>query len=458
ADGHLTSTAMSGGIIMCPSDIGAAARYMRELCRVNGSVAWTDDGVIEAWARSMSQNKAWVEKTLGSSVVPFGNAAWARLPGWESMTTYHYRGWGVGLMNAFLKQVQARKIGVTYQSRAKRLLTDSKGNIVGLNAEVGLPGESRDLNIRASKAVVLTCGGFEYDEAMKLQYLKMYPYYSHGTPANTGDGVRMAMDVGADLWHMNCCSGRLMAQFPDFPIAFSIDFGGKGSTARDAGHEGSFPQGKMQVGYIVVDKHGRSYASGKGRPHQQAYELALFDSYRLEHPRLPSYYIFDQARIDDGPLPYLHAGASGPCGAYKWSRDNSAEIEKGWIIRAETVAELAKKIKIDPDSLVQTVRAHNERCGQGGDTLGGKSGDLFPLSNPPYYAVELWPGGFTHGGARRNGKAQILNVDGVPIKGLYGAGEFGSVNGMVDASSGSLVGECIAFGRLAGDNAAAEKR
>ncbi|MDO8491076.1 MAG: FAD-binding protein, partial [Dehalococcoidia bacterium] len=46
ADGHLTSTAMSGGIIMCPSDIGAAARYMRELCRVNGSVAWTDDGVI----------------------------------------------------------------------------------------------------------------------------------------------------------------------------------------------------------------------------------------------------------------------------------------------------------------------------------------------------------------------------------------------------------------------------
>jgi len=77
------------------------------------------------------------------------------------------------------------------------------------------------------------------------------------------------------------------------------------------------------------------------------------------------------------------------------------------------------------------------------------------LNEPPYYAVRVWTGGpNTQGGAKRNAKAEILNVDDGPIPGLYGAGEFGSMFGMLYPSGGGNVSECFAFGRIAGENAA----
>jgi succinate dehydrogenase/fumarate reductase flavoprotein subunit len=359
-------------------------------------------------------------------------------------------------MNRLRRAVGSRKVEVMYETRAKRLLTDSRGTILGVSAEGRQNGESRLINIRALKGIIMTCGGFEYNESIKLQYLRVYPFYSHGTYANTGDGILMAQDVGADLWHMNCCSGRLMAKFPDFPIAFSLDFGGRGSTARESGHQG-YLKGGMSSGYLIIDKHGRRYMSEKCRPHQQHYELGVFDSRRLDYPRLPSYYIFDYRRIQDGPLPYPNAGATGPCRVYKWSQDNKEEIEKGWIVQADSAKELASKLRIESGIMAETLMKYNGYCEQGHDPdFGRDEQDLIKI-NAPFYAVELWPGGFTHGGARRNGRAQILNVDGMPIRGLFGAGEFGSINGMVDASSGSLVGECIAFGRIAGENAAARR-
>ncbi|MDP6101418.1 MAG: FAD-binding protein, partial [Dehalococcoidia bacterium] len=83
---------------------------------------------------------------------------------------------------------------------------------------------------------------------------------------------------------------------------------------------------------------------------------------------------------------------------------------------------------------------------------------LVPISNPPYYAVKMWPGGpNTQGGPKRNHRAQILNVDGDPIARLYAAGEFGSVYGMLYPSGGGNIAECIAFGRIAGEHAAREE-
>src|SRR3546814_6950534 len=59
------------------------------------------------------------------------------------------------------------------------------------------------ITFRARKGVVLSCGGFEQNEEMILNHLKAYPIYFYGATSNTGDGIRMAQAVGADLWHMN---------------------------------------------------------------------------------------------------------------------------------------------------------------------------------------------------------------------------------------------------------------
>ena len=75
----------------------------------------------------------------------------------------------------------------------------------------------------------------------------------------------------------------------------------------------------------------------------------------------------------------------------------------------------------------------------------------------PAVAVELWPGGAnTQGGPRRNARSQIMNVDGEAIPGLYGAGEMGSIYGMLYPGGGGNLAECIAMGRVAGENVAHE--
>ena len=82
---------------------------------------------------------------------------------------------------------------------------------------------------------------------------------------------------------------------------------------------------------------------------------------------------------------------------------------------------------------------------------------LAPIAEPPFYAVELSPSMLnTQGGPRRNEKAQIVRPDGTPIPRLYSAGELGSIYSYLYQGTGNI-GECLAFGRIAGRNAVAER-
>jgi succinate dehydrogenase/fumarate reductase flavoprotein subunit len=133
------------------------------------------------------------------------------------------------------------------------------------------------------------------------------------------------------------------------------------------------------------------------------------------------------------------------------------ELKKGWIITGKTVRELARKLDMAPGVLDNTVKTWNRYCEKGKDTSFGRNPvDLVPLNNSPFYAIRLFPGGAnTQGGPRRNRHSQVVNPDGEPIPGLYAAGELGSVYGMLYTGGGNIA-ECIAFGRIAGENAAKE--
>jgi succinate dehydrogenase/fumarate reductase flavoprotein subunit len=279
-------------------------------------------------------------------------------------------------------------------------------------------------------------------------------YFAGGT-GNTGDGIRMAQEAGADLWHMNCVSARLCAKFPDFPMAFFIDFSGGGWSQRSMVEE----REKAAAGFVFVDKYGRRYMSEDMKPHAAAYELGWFDSHRLEYPRVPSYHIFDRRRIENGPLGQLSSGPSGPHQLYRWSRDNGDELAKGWIIRGETVAELARHVEMPPENLESTVGRWNQYCQRGVDPDFGRDPlELVPLDSPPFFAIKLLPGGSnTQGGPRRNSRAQVVTPFGEPIPGLYAAGECGSVFGMLYPAGGGNLAECIAFGRIAAENAIKER-
>jgi 3-oxosteroid 1-dehydrogenase len=111
-----------------------------------------------------------------------------------------------------------------------------------------------------------------------------------------------------------------------------------------------------------------------------------------------------------------------------------------------------------PSVLDKTIKKYNRFCRKGEDTdFHRPPWSLTPIENPPYYAVKLWPGGpNTQGGPRRNKKAQVMRPDNTPVPRLYAAGELGSVWGMLYQGGGNIA-ECIAFGRIAGTNAAAER-
>jgi len=142
---------------------------------------------------------------------------------------------------------------------------------------------------------------------------------------------------------------------------------------------------------------------------------------------------------------------------YEWSGDNSAELAKGWIKTATGLTELASLIGLDPSVLENTVARWNECVGAKHDHDFGRTLMMAPIGSGPYYAVELSPSMLnTQGGPRRNEKGQIVRPDGSPIPRLYSAGELGSIYSYLYQGTGNI-GECLAFGRVSGRNAAGER-
>ncbi|MBI2906360.1 MAG: FAD-dependent oxidoreductase [Chloroflexi bacterium] len=447
AAGHVSASSISGGLWICPTEVNGAIKHMEALAKAGQSgMRWTDADILRVWAEKASQNTEWIKSLGGNAKLEEEPAEYTHLPGAETIRRWRYNGCGLRLMELMKEQARKRKVEVLYQTPASRLLTNANGEVIGVKATVVSGPRPRVVNIRAAKAVVLCSGGFEENDEMKLQYLRTYPLYFAGCAGNTGDGILMAQEVGADLWHMNCCSARLCAKFPDFPYAFLIRFGGQ---AKDG----------KPCGYVVVDRHGNRYLNENIKGHAAWYEMTRFDTHKLEYTFVPSYHIFDQRRMAASRLTQLTSGPSGPHQLYKWSADNTEELKRGWIVSGKTLRELGRELGMSGVTLEKTVKDWNKLCAKGNDTEFGRDPkDMAPIDNPPYYAIKLFPGGpNTQGGPRRNARAQVLDPFGQPIRGLYAAGECGSVYGMLYPGGGGNLAECIAFGRIAAENAVKEK-
>jgi succinate dehydrogenase/fumarate reductase flavoprotein subunit len=200
------------------------------------------------------------------------------------------------------------------------------------------------------------------------------------------------------------------------------------------------------------------------------------DRQDAEYPLSPHYLIFDEVTRKAGAIadfggmqgmanaitPKRLGGNASEWGAKDggWSQDNSAEIEKGWIIKADTVKDLAEAMaepELPPEKLEATVNRWNEICEAGEDKDFGRSGrSLVKIATPPYYAVRYWPGGFsTCGGPRKNAGGQVMGVSGKPIGRLYAAGSLGHTMGQVYSMAGANYCECFVWGRITGRNVAA---
>ena len=431
---------VSGNMWWTPTNLPEALQYMEALCQ-----GLTDTESLRALAEEMLKLNDWL-KTLGVTPTPLGmfQPEHPELPGSGCVRTWGNNGAAEGkLWIPIRDQAAKRGIEILYETPAKDLvLSGATREVVGIQAT----SQGKTISIKAQKGVILACGGFEFDFEMQKQFLPGWPTYGRGTPGNTGDGIRMAQRAGAALWHMNnSLAGIGCLVVPEFaPVMIPAAFPGNG--------------------YILVDQTGKRFMNElrdnrHGFGHKE--NLLYFDGIIGKFTRIPCYGIFDENTRMRGSIA---SGASWKFGWFSWfsgyqpSRDNSKEIEKGWIVKGDTLAELAEKLKVVPAELEASVARYNEHCKNRTDAdFGRPARSLTALEKPPFYSAAIYPATYnTQGGPRRNPKCQIVDPDNRPIPRLYSAGELGSFWGWMYNGGGNNA-EALCTGQIAGRNAVALK-
>ncbi|GAA0440492.1 FAD-binding dehydrogenase [Acrocarpospora corrugata] len=448
---HRPNSRYAAGFFLVPTDVERAVEYLTALYAVNGETV--DPELIRTWAVETAANPAWLERHGGGFTETGILGEHHTIPGHDAITVYKTKpgprppGYTGCPMHGFLRHLVAeRGIEVQYGTAARWLLTDERGAVTG----VLLEGDER---IGVRRGVVLSVGGFEASERLKTQHLPVTPVHFYGTEHNTGDGIAMGVEAGAELWHMNVWPGHFVARFPDS--------GYGGGTAVDLWGSGRFGPAadRRPPGSIFVDASARRFLGEPGPQHAAHLELLAMDATRLTHPRVPTWWIFDQARFDAATLVPTYSGPTGPVGDLAWSPDNTEELRRGWILSADSPAELAGRCGLNPAALETTLTRYNACCAAGTDAdFGRDPATLTPINGPRYFALPLWPGGsHTLGGPRRDARSRVVSVRGGFVENLYSAGELGSLHGLLYPAGGGSIAECLAFGRIAGRDAAANK-
>lgn len=317
-------------------------------------------------------------------------------------------------------------IDVWYGCPGKHLIQDPMSKaIVG----VEILRNGQPVKIRAHNGVVLSTGGFENNAQMLQDYLNITRWSLGGTTYNTGDGVHMAQEIGADLWHMNTWEGRgQLFGGMSFPVP-------NGERGVQVGSD-SFNMGSIILvngsgtRYLPEDekaRHGHIYADGVWR--------------NPDYPAV-SYAVFDQKKYD-----------------YIMREQLLSDNFKSQIIQGEGWDDLAAKTGMNAQELQNQVERFNHFAQTGTDYQFGRSGQTMEAfsAEGPYYALEMVIGMLnTQGGPRRNPEAEVLFPDGTKIPHLYSAGELGGTI-CVQYQGGGNIMECLMYGRKAGLNAAAPK-
>ncbi|HXZ34507.1 MAG TPA: FAD-dependent oxidoreductase [Thermodesulfobacteriota bacterium] len=352
--------------------------------------------------------------------------------------------------------VQDRKVEVLMDTPATALIQDPRTReVIGVKAR----RKGKEITFLARRGVILACGGYEYNRGMIADF--HFPgatdyIFPWGTPGNTGDGIKLASEAGAALWHIASIEwGAFCARKPSQKFGTAV-----GAGLGRAMAEGSF---------VFVNKYGKRFMpENTSLIHRKApLEILFFDHERAEYRNLPAYMVFDETYRRRGPVAstreHFQEMWGGPVGyptvhkIYEWSQDNQAEINQGWMFQADTLAALAGKIGADASALEETVRNFNQACREGRDLQFGRPGkSLAPLETPPYYAVELALTLVnTQGGPKHNKDCQVLDFGNRAIPRLYAAGEVSSFFGFL-YQGGNNYPEAWAFGQIAGRKAAAE--
>ena len=402
--------------------------YYDDLMRVTEDLA--DPDLAMTLVRESQPTVRWMRDRGVRWIPMFGRQAYkvdGRFRFWGGLVLEAVGG-GAGLVEMEYAAAAKTGIDVRFEAKVTRLTVDDRGAVTGV--VVRTPGGVEEL---AAGAIVLAAGGFEANPEMRTRYLGRNWDLARvrGTPYNTGEAIRMALDIGALPWgHWSGCH------------AVAWDYNAPWHGDRKVGdgfQKHSYPLG------LIVNLRGERFVD-EGADFRN-YTYVKYGRAIIEQPRRAAFQIFDQQ--------VLHLLRE--------------EYRIREVTRAEdaTLEGLARKLEIDVEGFVRTVReynaavqpgAYNPAVKDGKGTRGltpPKSNWALPLDAPPFVGFAVTTGiTFTFGGLRITGDAQVVDAEQRPIPGLYAAGEL--VGGLFyqnyPGGAGLMAG--AVFGRVAGRAAA----
>ena len=338
-------------------------------------------------------------------------------------------GAGIGLVDSLYAAVKRANIDVFYEAEARQLIQTDRV-VRGVQADIG--GKTTNLN---AGAVVMACGGFQANAEWRTRYLGAGWDLAkvRGTRYNTGSGIRMALDVGAQPYGnwSGCHATEWDMNAPDF--------GDRTIGDRFQKHSYQFSVMVNNDGVRFVDE-GADFRN---------YTYAKYGRVILEQPGQVAWQIFDSK-------------------VFHLQRDEY-HIKRVTKVRANTLEELVAKMEgVNAKQFLQTIRDYNAAVkkdvlfnpnvldGRGTSGLAvHKTNWANTIEDGPFEAYGVTCGiTFTFGGVKINPEAQVLDMADRPLAGLYAAGEMAAGVFYFNYPGSSGLTNGTVFGRIAGRNAA----
>lgn len=372
------------------------------------------------------------------------------------------------VLRQFLSVLDEYDYTILYDTRGEKLYQDPfTREVKGLRA---IDKDGNSIDIKASKGVILACGGFENNPELIDSHIRSGArIFPSGTPFNRGDGVLMAQEIGAKMWHMNGIEWQCYGVRPYDYIKTDIPMAGDVVVSS---HWDLDPR------MIQLNPYGdRFYPEDRFMAHTKQLDGMDFVGYADKKDQLDDYkarwafMIFDQGRFEQYPegdgeiyaegFEYI-PGVITTMGwfparkLFKWDLDQA--LESGLLCKADTLEELFEKLGlVYVDRALATVERWNGYVDAGEDLDFHRDPEhMYRIDQPPFYGCKLWPSFInTQGGpVHNNMDCRVTDMRDEEIPRLYATGELGSVYSLLYHGSGN-VAEAIVTGKNAGFDCAA---
>lgn len=348
------------------------------------------------------------------------------------------RTFGAGLAGHFFKSVIDHGVHVTVDTPADRLLMED-GQVAGVVMRMAT-GERR---MKAAKGVVIATGQYDANPRLMGLFDEFNSWPPVAAPRNQGDGFVMAAEHGAAFTVMH------------WNLSVKLGYHVKGEEVD--GQPLTRGAGSREVAYphsMLVNRTGRRFCDESAFG-DVATKIRHFDAFSHELVNMPCYFIFDRQYLAKYGLPPLPP---------------SAEIPE-WIPHAQTIPDLARILGVDEGGLAATAERFNHFAASGDDEdfrrghmpwsrqAAGDSSqinpNLGPISEPPFFGLEMLPINGNSVGLQTDANGQVLHLRGHAIPGLYACGEVAAwLHVGIGYQAGLSLAGGMTFGWLAAQHAA----